>query len=224
MNDARPKTDPDTEQQKQQNDQHDVEKKSSSKISCSCCDNDNRDINNYDNNSEGHLPLHWLQPKDQQKSQIDANESISDLTVQNQTTLPSFRDLQQKTHRTLYGTDTIQTILRRPRDKSPKGSVDTPIQHLVDLINCHSRFCTLSSCSGRLSLFDPNGSNGGNDGSRNNENSISATTANTKSTEASGKGRGGWILVSHEKLCPEALVNAISIKTTSIKVRVQTKK
>jgi len=230
------KTDPDAKQQNHQNDQHDVEKKSSSKSSCSCC-HDNRDINNYDNNTDGHLPLHWLQPKEQQKSQNDANESLSGVKVQNQTTLPSFRDLQQKTHRTLYGTDTIQTMSGRPRDKSPKGSVDTPIQHLVHLINCHSRLCTLSSCSGRLSLFDPNGSSDDNDRSSsnnednnihnndnndNNENSISATTANTKSTETSGKGRGGWILVSHEKLCPEALVNAISMKTTSITSRVQT--
>ena len=117
-------------------------------------DDDAEDNNNsscYTKNYDGHLPLHWLQPIDDKKK-----ESII---------LPSFRDLQQKTHRTLYGSDTpIQLLGRRqavisiPRDKSPIGSVDTPIQHLVDLINCHSRFCTLSSCSGRLSLFDPNGS------------------------------------------------------------------
>ncbi|OEU07586.1 hypothetical protein FRACYDRAFT_251007 [Fragilariopsis cylindrus CCMP1102] len=136
-------------------------------------------------NYDGHLPLHWLQPID------DKTESI----------LPSFRDLQQKTHQTLYGSDTpIQLLGRRqavisiPRDKSPIGSVDPPIQHLVDLINCHSRFCTLSSCSGRMSLFDPNGrsssgSNNNGNGNGNNDDD------DGKFTEASGKGRGSWILL-----------------------------
>ena len=39
---------------------------------------------------------------------------------------------------------------------SPKGFVDAPIQDFVDLINHHCSYTTLSSCSGRISLFDPN--------------------------------------------------------------------
>eukprot|EP01039_Chlorochromonas_danica_P008263 gene8263-9112_t len=37
-------------------------------------------------------------------------------------------------------------------DFSPKGSIDPPIQELVNLINRQSRFVTTSSCSGRISV------------------------------------------------------------------------
>ena len=144
----------------------------------------------YANNFDGHLPLHWLQPKEEGNTK---------------TTLPSFRDLRLKTHRTLYGT--THTLIVPPRDKSPKGSVDAPIQHLVDLINSHSRFCTLSSCSGRISLFDPSGNSNSNNADNNNE----GTTAN-QFTEGSGKGRGSWVLVSHDRVAPEALVDAMVVK------------
>ena len=144
----------------------------------------------YANNFDGHLPLHWLQPKE------EGNTTMA---------LPSFRDLQLKTHRTLYGT--THTLIVPPRDKSPKGSVDAPIQHLVDLINSHSRFCTLSSCSGRITLFDPSGSS--NNTETNND---EGTTANNQFTEGSGKGRGSWVLVSHDRVEPEALVNAMVVE------------
>ncbi len=143
----------------------------------------------YEKNFDGHLPLHWLQPKE---------------FVSKELSLPSFRDLQLKTHRTLYGT-TNSTIVP-PRDKSPKGSVDAPIRHLVDLINSHSRFCTLSSCSGRLSLFDPNGNNQGNCEDNHEAESIG------NFTEASGKGRGSWVLVSHDPVVPKELVEAMAIE------------
>lgn len=143
----------------------------------------------YAQRLDGHLPLHWLQPVE-----ATSTESV----------LPSFCDLQLKTHRTLYGTTSTKLangrFLPPSRDKSPKGSVDAPIQHLVDLLNCHSRFCTLSSCSGRLSLFDPNG------------NDKKGETDNTTAdhfNEASGKGRGRWVLVSHEPVNPEELVEAM---------------
>eukprot|EP00536_Pseudo-nitzschia_multiseries_P001884 jgi/Psemu1/182233/e_gw1.24.102.1 len=98
-------------------------------------------------------------------------------------------------------------LLPPSRDKSPKGSVDAPIQHLVDLINSHSRFCTLSSCSGRLSLFDPNGSSNSNNNNNNinNDGGSEANETNNNFTEASGKGRGSWVLVSHDRIDPEAL-------------------
>ena len=145
----------------------------------------------YEHNFDGHLPLHWLQPKDHT------------LAGKHQPILSSFKDLQLKTHRTLYGT-TNSTIVP-PRDKSPKGSVDLPIRHLVDLINSHSRYCTLSSCSGRLSLFDPSGNSHDNDNDQKNGNF----------TEESGKGRGNWVLVSHYALAPEALVEAMAANETT---------
>lgn len=62
--------------------------------------------------------------------------------------LASFVDIKKKTMRDLYGVG--------GNDKSPKGSVDVLIQPLVDLLNLHPSFATLSSCSGRIALFDPN--------------------------------------------------------------------
>jgi tRNA wybutosine-synthesizing protein 3 len=86
----------------------------------------------------------------------------------------------------------------------------------VDLINSHSRFCTLSSCSGRLSLFDPtgNGNSGvGNGEINNNNNNINGAVkaSNNHFTEASGKGRGRWVLVSHDPISPDALVEAMVV-------------
>ena len=148
----------------------------------------------YEANFDGHLPLHWLQPNINDHRTKDQTETI----------LPSFRDLQLKTHRTLYGT-TNSTVVP-PRDKSPKGSVDLPIRHLVDLINSHSRFCTLSSCSGRLSLFDPSGNSSSSSSSH--ESDSDSEKANNF-TEESGKGRGNWVLVSHDPIAPESLIEAI---------------
>jgi len=121
-----------------------------------------------------HLPLHWLEPVDHE---------------QGDPILPSFVDLQRKTLSTLY--DHVD------RDKSPKGSVDVPIRHLVDLINHHSHFSTLSSCSGRISLFDPSGD------------------SDSKFTESSGKGRGTWRLVSHVPIRIEQLLEALEITDTT---------
>ncbi|VEU39638.1 unnamed protein product [Pseudo-nitzschia multistriata] len=146
---------------------------------------------------EGNLPLHWLQPR---------KESGGDA-------LPSFRDLRLKTHRTLYGTEHGGgggLLLPPNRDKSPKGSVDAPIRHLVDLINSHSRFCTLSSCSGRLSLFDPSGECGNNNNNHSNDTPADSGGDAHQFTEASGKGRGRWVLVSHDPMDPEALARALA--------------
>ena len=49
-----------------------------------------------------------------------------------------------------------QSILQR-LDKSRKGSIDTPILPLINLINTHPGFVTLSSCSGRALLYTPGG-------------------------------------------------------------------
>ncbi|XP_005094745.1 tRNA wybutosine-synthesizing protein 3 homolog [Aplysia californica] len=41
-------------------------------------------------------------------------------------------------------------------DLSRKGSIDKPIVELVNVINSMSRYCTTSSCSGRVILFENN--------------------------------------------------------------------
>lgn len=61
-------------------------------------------------------------------------------------------------------------------DLSPKGSVDEPIRHLINIINRNSDLVTTSSCSGRVSVFLEGAGSG-------------------------GKGGGGrWLFVSHEPL------------------------
>jgi len=74
--------------------------------------------------------------------------------------LPSFASIRQKTLDTLYEGKGI--------DKSPKGSVDPPIQPLVDCLNQLPQYATTSSCSGRIVLF------------------------------SEGKGVGEWLFVSHD--------------------------
>lgn len=54
--------------------------------------------------------------------------------------------------------DTNRTMIQanlaaNSKDKSIRGGVDPLIAPLVDLVNTHPNYCTLSSCSGRISLF-----------------------------------------------------------------------
>jgi tRNA wybutosine-synthesizing protein 3 len=90
---------------------------------------------------------------------IDVDTSIGDPSSFNpdEKILASFHDLKRKTLQSLYGLDKNKTYDHALlKDKSPKGSVDDGMLSLVDLINAHPSFATLSSCSGRISLFDPN--------------------------------------------------------------------
>ncbi len=144
------------------------------------------------------LPLPWLRPLLPLKQEIVDTEEI----------LPSFEELQRKTWQTLYPQKQTASGVTFFEDKSPKGSVDTPIQHLVDLINHHSAVSTLSSCSGRTSLFDPN---------ERRRSTLPQDISYSKEmedefgpfTDASGKGRGTWVLVSHDLLESEELVRTI---------------
>ncbi|KAL3933029.1 MAG: hypothetical protein SGBAC_010576 [Bacillariaceae sp.] len=154
-----------------------------------------RDTSKYCNPSnKRRIPLHWLaensntSPASSRKQNRDGNQEVL---------LPSFVDLRRKSLQALYRTTDGSII---GTDKSPKGSVDAPIQPLVDLINKSSSYCTLSSCSGRLSLFDPNGRHEGMQGS-------SPDAEDHETNTGSGKGRGGWLLISHDPIPPSELVD-----------------
>ena len=77
------------------------------------------------------------------------------ILLNEEASLPSFASLRERNLKTLYGDTKISEYINN--DKSPKGSVDEKIRPLVNLINLHPEFVTLSSCSGRVAMFDPEG-------------------------------------------------------------------
>lgn len=116
--------------------------------------------------------------------------------------LLSFPDIKAKTTLTLYQGGAL--------DRSPKGSVDEPIRPLVDLINRHPSFSTLSSCSGRISLFQPWGRTTGINST---EEEGGNEMPEEKNVPDSGKGRGGWLLVSHEVIEHSQLLTIFQTST-----------
>uniref|UniRef100_A0A8J9SGE2 tRNA(Phe) 7-[(3-amino-3-carboxypropyl)-4-demethylwyosine(37)-N(4)]-methyltransferase n=1 Tax=Phaeodactylum tricornutum TaxID=2850 RepID=A0A8J9SGE2_PHATR len=103
--------------------------------------------------------------------------------------LSSFSDIRVKTFETIYADADDEHAAWRP-DKSPKGFVDEPIRDVVDLINTHPSFATVSSCSGRIALFDS-----------------SLQQTNDDGLVESGKGIGGWLMVCHEEAEPVCLLD-----------------
>ncbi|KAL3762330.1 hypothetical protein ACHAWU_003835 [Discostella pseudostelligera] len=131
--------------------------------------------------------------------------------------LPSFTSIRERNLRTLYGDG------GGVDDRSPKGSVDVKIRPLVDLINRHPDYVTLSSCSGRVALFDPtagyhiieSGADTAENGAdidhvddhddkideRRSDAINGSTSDRNRTTNSSGKGHGGkWIFVTHDIL------------------------
>lgn len=97
-------------------------------------------------------------------------------------------------------------------DKSPKGSVDTPILDLIDEINAYSGLVTTSSCAGRVSVFlegaktSVSGRYGDDDEQHQHQqqdqhHQQQHNEASKAKSVPGGKGLGGrWLLVSHEPL------------------------
>ncbi len=129
----------------------------------------------------------------------------------------AFRDIRRKTLRSLYGiedeNDITKVNYKLLLDKSPKGSVDEGIRSLVDLINAHPSFATLSSCSGRISLFDPNHHSKirkDDDLSGNNElDSFGEDREEISNQNNGGKGYGAWLISSHAKITSEQLIDVL---------------
>lgn len=113
--------------------------------------------------------------------------------------LQSFPAVRKKVFLTLYGTPVAENLGAAGdgqivKDKSPKGSVDIHIQALVDLINSHPSYATLSSCSGRITLFDASGTS-----EKNPTNVDSQAESDSVDAECpQGKGFGTWLLSAHE--------------------------
>ena len=106
--------------------------------------------------------------------------------------LPSFSGIRKKNLEALYGQSRV--------DKSPKGSVDEHIRSLVDLINGNESYVTLSSCSGRICVYDP-GLQPKDD----------CSNAIEERNDANGKGgNGGWLLASHDEIVLSDLVDCMA--------------
>jgi Uncharacterized conserved protein len=139
----------------------------------------------------------------------------------------SFEHIKLKTLQALYGIQVIKKKSKHTRmkqkhdyykgyeytydlsllrDKSPKGSVDEGIRSLVDLLNAHPCYSTLSSCSGRITLFDPAGVGvEGNVNVGKEEDAIATSQVSSKS----GKGHGTWLLSIHDQITTTQLYNAL---------------
>ena len=96
------------------------------------------------------------------------------------------------------------------RDKSPKGSVDVHIVNLVDLINHHQSFATLSSCSGRISIFDPNLLSNESQNDENDQQDRTVSTLSAANTSGKG-GTGGWLLVSHDPVKEDTVLQTLHL-------------
>lgn len=121
--------------------------------------------------------------------------------------LAAFQTLRRKNLATLYDFDTKD-------DRSPKGSVDCLIQGLVDCINQHPEYVTLSSCSGRIAVFDPGHSDNVGEGSEVMNDVLSGEEEpdieQVHTSHNNGKGGAGtWLLVSHESVDSHQLLSVL---------------
>ncbi|KAK4284380.1 hypothetical protein QN277_001222 [Acacia crassicarpa] len=88
---------------------------------------------------------------------------------------------------------TLASLSSVEADKSPKGSLDTPIIPLLNTINQHPCFYTTSSCSGRISilsqpLFNP--------------------TIDEQKPKKKARG-GSWLFVSHDPADPDSILSLL---------------
>ncbi|KAF7811166.1 tRNA wybutosine-synthesizing protein 2/3/4 [Senna tora] len=77
---------------------------------------------------------------------------------------------------------TLASLASVEADKSPKGTLDTPIIPLLNALNQHPSFYTTSSCSGRISIL----------------------------SKPKKKARGGsWLFVSHDPAHPDSILSLL---------------
>ncbi|KAK6283553.1 hypothetical protein POUND7_002505 [Theobroma cacao] len=94
---------------------------------------------------------------------------------------------------------TLASLSSNETDKSPKGTLDTPIIPLLDAINNHPSYFTTSSCSGRISILsqpkpDPNSNN-----------------------PTKKKARGGtWLFITHDMADPDSVISLLFADSTKL--------
>uniref|UniRef100_A0A7N1A0U5 tRNA(Phe) 7-[(3-amino-3-carboxypropyl)-4-demethylwyosine(37)-N(4)]-methyltransferase n=1 Tax=Kalanchoe fedtschenkoi TaxID=63787 RepID=A0A7N1A0U5_KALFE len=82
---------------------------------------------------------------------------------------------------------TLSSLGAAETEKSPKGSLDTPIIPLLKVINRHPSYYTTSSCSGRISI-------------------LSTPTSSTAHKKARG---GSWLFITHDFADKDAVLDAL---------------
>nr|POE84303.1 trna wybutosine-synthesizing protein 2/3/4 [Quercus suber] len=82
----------------------------------------------------------------------------------------------------------LASLASSDSDKSPKGTLDTPILPLINTLNNHPCYFTTSSCSGRISILSQ---------------PIHQTQPNKKS-----KG-GSWLFVSYDLADPDSVISLL---------------
>ncbi|KAL6197629.1 hypothetical protein ACLB2K_033235 [Fragaria x ananassa] len=83
---------------------------------------------------------------------------------------------------------TLTSLRSEVTDKSPKGTVDTPIIPLLDVINRHRDYFTTSSCSGRISILSQ------------------PAARRVSKKKASG---GAWLYISHDPADPDSVLDLV---------------
>lgn len=84
-------------------------------------------------------------------------------------------------------------------DLSPKGTVDTAIQDLIDRLNTLEGVVTTSSCAGRVSVFLEGRKHGKGKAVGRDDGGCKEGMAERQAAVPGGKGMGGrWLFVSHE--------------------------
>ncbi|MQL85841.1 hypothetical protein Taro_018373, partial [Colocasia esculenta] len=98
-------------------------------------------------------------------------------------------------------------------DKSPKGTLDSPIVPLLHAINRHPSFFTTSSCSGRISILshpsEPQSTAAAGDGSTSGSRNGSEKGQRKGGEKKKKAGGGRWVLVTHDPVDPQSVVDLL---------------
>ncbi|KAL6200966.1 hypothetical protein ACLB2K_024681 [Fragaria x ananassa] len=102
--------------------------------------------------------------------------------------LEGFTETQSKMEFEKRKAATLTSLRSEETDKSPKGTVDTPIIPLLDVINRHRDYFTTSSCSGRISILSQ------------------PAARRVSKKKASG---GAWLYISHDPADPDSVLDLV---------------
>ena len=85
-------------------------------------------------------------------------------------------------------------------DNSPKMSIDYPCREILHVLNSHSSYYSLSSCSGRIAVFDSSACN---------DPCLPPNDPSSSMDATFGKGFGRWLVTEHRQVTFEEVHSAI---------------